>query len=62
MSLWNNNMELVKPMLAFPSKPFDSRDFLFEVKYDGTRCIAYVDKDSGKVLFLNRRLAFFQQR
>ncbi|MGC8547902.1 MAG: non-homologous end-joining DNA ligase [Candidatus Micrarchaeia archaeon] len=62
MSLWNSSMKLVKPMLAFPSKPFDSEDFVFEIKYDGTRCIAYVDRDSGRAMFLNRRLSFFQQR
>ncbi|MGC8586353.1 MAG: non-homologous end-joining DNA ligase [Candidatus Micrarchaeia archaeon] len=62
MSLWNGNPSLVKPMLAFPSKPFDSKDFLMEIKYDGTRCIAYIDKNSRTVKMLNRRMAFFEQR
>jgi bifunctional non-homologous end joining protein LigD len=47
-------------MLAFISGPFDSPDFCFEIKFDGTRCIAYIDKEKKSVKFLNRRLKFFQ--
>lgn len=37
----------VKPMLiAEMQEPFDSPDFLYELKLDGERCIAYLDKDS----------------
>ena len=57
MSLWN---QLIKPMLAFISDAFDSPDFCFEIKFDGTRCIAYIDKEKKSVKFLNRRLKFFQ--
>lgn len=57
MSLWN---QLVKPMLAELSEPFDSPDFCFEIKFDGTRCIAYVDKEKKSVKLLNRRLKFFE--
>jgi len=57
MSLWN---QLIKPMLAFISEPFDSPDFCFEIKFDGTRCIAYIDKEKRSVKLLNRRLKFFQ--
>jgi bifunctional non-homologous end joining protein LigD len=57
MSLWG---QLIKPMLAFISEPFDSPDFCFEIKFDGTRCIAYIDKEKKSVKFLNRRLKFFQ--
>ncbi len=40
-----------QPMLAYPAEPFDSADFIFEIKYDGTRAIAYIPE--GKML--NRR-------
>jgi bifunctional non-homologous end joining protein LigD len=59
MTLWD---QLIKPMLAHLSEPFDSSDWCFEVKYDGTRCIAYIDVKSKSVKFLNRRLIFFQNR
>jgi len=57
--LWN---ELIKPMLAYPSEPFDDPNWIFEIKFDGTRCIAYVDVTNKEVRFLNRRLIFFQHR
>ena len=60
--LWNSEMKLVKPMLAFPAKPFDSKDFLMEIKYDGTRGIAYIDKNEKIVRLLNRRSKFFEYR
>jgi DNA ligase D-like protein (predicted ligase) len=50
----------VSPMLAYPSKPFDSADFRFEVKYDGTRGIGYVRH--GRLRLLNRRKNFFEHR
>jgi hypothetical protein len=28
------------PMLAVPSAPFDSAEYLFEVKWDGVRAVA----------------------
>ena len=59
MSLWN---ELIKPMLAFPAEPFDSKEWIYEVKFDGTRTIAYIDCDKKKVKFLNRRLNYFEFR
>lgn len=31
-------------MLAVPSHPFDSREYIFEVKWDGYRAMAYLDK------------------
>jgi bifunctional non-homologous end joining protein LigD len=43
----------IPPMLAKAGKPFDSTDFLFEVKWDGTRCLCFVD-DRGLRL-VNRR-------
>ncbi|MCD6403313.1 MAG: non-homologous end-joining DNA ligase [Candidatus Aenigmarchaeota archaeon] len=59
MTLWD---ELIKPMLAYPSKPFDSPDWVFEIKFDGTRSIAYVDVKNRTVRFLNRRMMFFEHR
>ena len=59
MSLWSKN---IKPMLAFLSEPFDSKDFLYEIKFDGTRTIAYVDSEKKSVKFLNRRGIFFEKR
>ncbi|MBE3572173.1 MAG: non-homologous end-joining DNA ligase [Moorella humiferrea] len=31
-------------MLAVASRPFDSPDFIYEVKWDGYRCLAYLDR------------------
>lgn len=36
----------LRPMLAVPSSPFDSPDYLFEVKWDGWRCLAYLEDDT----------------
>ncbi len=60
MSLWEN--KFIKPMLAFSSKPFNSKDFLFEIKFDGTRTIAYIDRANENVRFLNRRMVYFEKR
>ncbi|MEM5802053.1 MAG: non-homologous end-joining DNA ligase [Candidatus Aenigmatarchaeota archaeon] len=59
MSLWNQK---IKPMLAFSSEPFDSENFIFEIKFDGTRCVAYVDVENKSQKFLNRRMLYFQNR
>lgn len=43
MSLWPGP---VRPMLAVAAGgPFDSEDHWFEVKWDGIRCLAFIDKD-----------------
>lgn len=34
------------PMLLHESEPFDSGDFIFELKLDGFRCIAYLNKET----------------
>ncbi len=34
----------VSPMLLKRASPFDSEDYLFEVKWDGTRAIALVGR------------------
>ncbi|OPZ75448.1 MAG: putative DNA ligase-like protein [Firmicutes bacterium ADurb.Bin456] len=36
-------LPLIRPMLAVNSRPFDSNQHLFEVKWDGYRCLAYLD-------------------
>ncbi len=44
---------MIQPMLAETARePFDSSDHLFEVKYDGARCVAYVS--DGRVRLLAR--------
>jgi len=35
-------LPLIKPMLATAAKPFDHPDYVFEVKWDGYRCLAYL--------------------
>ncbi len=52
----------IKPMLAFPSKPFDDKNYIFEIKFDGTRGIAYVDVENRKLRLLNRRMLYFEYR
>ncbi len=49
-----NPIPLIKPMLAVKSKPFDSPDFLFEVKWDGYRALAYLN--SGQTELRSRNL------
>jgi bifunctional non-homologous end joining protein LigD len=44
----------IAPMLAYSSPPFDSPRHLFEIKWDGTRCILFV-REQG-VRLQNRRL------
>ena len=36
----------IKPMLIGKVQPiFDDPDFIYELKFDGVRCIAYIEKD-----------------
>ena len=44
----------VRPMLAKSGAPFDSDRHFFEIKWDGTRALLYVDEQGYR--FLNRRL------
>ena len=40
------NRHMYKPMLAQPvPKPFSNKDWIFEIKWDGFRAIAYVDEE-----------------
>lgn len=50
-----DELPLVKPMLAVKSKPFDHPDYLFEVKWDGYRCLAYLDRQSTKLISRNTK-------
>ncbi len=43
----------IKPMLAVSGRPFNSKDWIFEPKIDGTRCIASL---MDGVMLQNRRL------
>lgn len=45
---------VIKPMLAKLSSPFDSPRFLYEIKWDGTRCLFFIE--DGKIRLQNRRL------
>jgi bifunctional non-homologous end joining protein LigD len=46
--------EKIAPMLAYSSKPFDSVKHLFEIKWDGARCLLFL-KDQ-QLRLQNRRL------
>jgi ATP-dependent DNA ligase len=47
----------VSPMLISENKdPFDSSDYLYELKLDGFRCIAYLDADSTDLRSRQNRL------
>lgn len=46
-------LPLVKPMLAVPAQPFDDPNYFFEIKWDGYRCLAYLN---GKTTLLSRNL------
>jgi bifunctional non-homologous end joining protein LigD len=50
----------VPPMLAKPGVPFDSPDHLFEVKWDGTRVLAFVESHGYRLV--NRRRADVTER
>ena len=43
----------IKPMLAVSGRVFSGKDWIFEPKIDGTRCIAHIS--GGKVELQNRR-------
>jgi len=51
--------ELVKPMAAeLADEPFDDKDWVFEMKYDGYRALASLD-GNGNVLLYSRNLLSF---
>ena len=43
----------IDPMLLYETEPFDDEDYIFELKLDGIRCIAYVEPKS--VVLQNKR-------
>lgn len=45
----------IAPMLLHQTQPFDSDDYVFELKFDGVRCIAYLDPEKGEVTLENKR-------
>lgn len=48
MSMWNSDL---KPMLLDEKdKPFDSDQYIYELKYDGMRCLIYVSPTSIKII------------
>src|SRR5436190_20256435 len=47
----------IEPMLAKPGEPFDSDEFLFEIKWDGFRAICYVA--GGRYRLIGRRKSDF---
>ncbi|MEM0215700.1 MAG: non-homologous end-joining DNA ligase [Archaeoglobaceae archaeon] len=48
--------ERIKPMLAVKGKPFSSPEYFFEIKWDGTRALAFIDVKNEKIRLQNRRL------
>src|SRR4051794_4444788 len=46
--------DFIPPMLAEYGEPFDSEEYLFEIKWDGTRALAFVDS-TGTFRLINRR-------
>lgn len=52
--------KFIAPMLATPGKPFDSDEHLFEVKWDGTRGLAFIE--DGSCRLVNRRRIDFTDR
>ena len=51
----------VKPMLAtLVNEAFNDKEWIFEIKWDGYRALAYLD--SGKASLLSRNLISFSDR
>jgi ATP-dependent DNA ligase len=47
--------KFIKPMLAVEAtEPFDSDDHVFEIKWDGIRCLAFIE--AGQVRLQRREL------
>ena len=54
MDLFNNKE--IKPMLLKEIKePFDSNDYIFELKFDGIRALIYKDNDKITIITRNRK-------
>src|SRR5438445_1498042 len=60
MAPFDPYLHVIKPMLAESREaPFDSPDHIFELKWDGTRALAFV---RNGLRFQNRRLNFIEDR
>src|SRR5229473_7233260 len=44
----------VPPMLAKPGVPFDSQEHLFELKWDGTRVLAFIEQGGYRLVNRHR--------
>jgi bifunctional non-homologous end joining protein LigD len=53
-------MNPILPMLATSASPFDSKDYVFEVKWDGVRALAAVEKTGWRLW--GRELADYRGR
>jgi DNA ligase D-like protein (predicted ligase) len=53
-------MDLIPPMLAVRGEPFTRKGWIFEAKFDGTRCIAHISAD--RIFLQNRRMADISRR
>ena len=61
MAAFDPYAHMIKPMLAESREtPFDSTDHIFELKWDGTRALAFIR--DGRHRFQNRRLSFIEAR
>ena len=49
----NKFLKLTPMLLHEEFKPFNSRDYLYEIKYDGIRSLIYINK--GKIIIKSRR-------
>lgn len=49
----NKFLKLEPMLLNEEFKPFDSKDYLYEIKYDGIRALIYINK--GKIIIKSRR-------
>lgn len=49
MSLWNNH-NWTPMLLSIQKEPFDSSDYIFEIKYDGYRALIYASPKNVKVI------------
>lgn len=49
----------IKPMLAMSAEPFNSEDFLYEIKWDGYRGLAYLEEQT---IILSRNLLDLTER
>lgn len=54
MSLWNN-MPLKPMLLKELDKPFNDKNYVFEIKFDGIRAIIYANKNSVKIYSRNEK-------